>query len=401
LRNELNQQPANIWALLDAESLLRETNHFENPFCRGATVINRLSILTENARKQTRFSRTRFLCNFLPTRRFAFSPLALALAGFFISAISMPMSAAAQDAAVAPKKSAAEIGDVFLAAKRVCFLGDSITYHGGFIATLESIIVANGKRAPELINIGLSSETCSGDSEPIHPFPRPNVHERFARVIAKAKPDLLVVNYGINDGIYHPFSDDRFKRYKDGVNKIIQQANDSGIKVILVTPPPFDAQALANTGKLAPKDAKEFSWKTPYENYDTEVIQPYAQWILEQSEHVVACIDIHSKVTADLVSLREDDPKFRYAHDGVHLDKKGHRTLGKTIAASMGLDPENLLDSNLTSLIQQRQTILRDHWLTKIGHLRPGIKEGLSEADAAEAVAELNEKIAAAMKAAD
>ena len=73
-----------------------------------------------------------------------------------------------------------------LKSKRVVFLGDSITHAGGFIVYLEAELIARGlEPRPEMINLGLPSETCSGLSEPIHPFPRPNVHERLDRALAR------------------------------------------------------------------------------------------------------------------------------------------------------------------------------------------------------------------------
>ena len=60
-----------------------------------------------------------------------------------------------------------------LKAERILFLGDSITHSGRYIAWIETQLRLQGlKPRPELINIGLSSETCSGLSEPDHPFPR-------------------------------------------------------------------------------------------------------------------------------------------------------------------------------------------------------------------------------------
>ena len=46
-------------------------------------------------------------------------------------------------------------------------------------------------------------------SEPGHAggaFPRPELYERLERVLERAKPDLIVACYGMNDGIYHPFT---------------------------------------------------------------------------------------------------------------------------------------------------------------------------------------------------
>ncbi len=101
-----------------------------------------------------------------------------------------------------------------LKAKRILFLGDSITHAGGYISIIEARLIANGVESrPESINLGLPSETCSGLSEPDHPFPRPDVHERLDRALAAAKADLVVACYGMNDGIYYPFSEERFAAY--------------------------------------------------------------------------------------------------------------------------------------------------------------------------------------------
>src|SRR5207237_312442 len=95
--------------------------------------------------------------------------------------------------------------------QRVVFLGDSITNAGMYVQYLDAYLVT---RFPDqkfdLINLGLPSETVSGLSEPDHPYPRPDLHERLERVLNKTKPDIVVVCYGMNDGIYYPFSQERF-----------------------------------------------------------------------------------------------------------------------------------------------------------------------------------------------
>src|SRR5207249_10814208 len=99
--------------------------------------------------------------------------------------------------------------------QRVVFLSDSNTYAGTFIAYLDAYLCT---RFPderfELINLGLPSETVSGLSEPDHPYPRPNVHDRVDRALELSGPDIVVICYGMNDGIYYPFSDERFKKYQ-------------------------------------------------------------------------------------------------------------------------------------------------------------------------------------------
>ena len=103
---------------------------------------------------------------------------------------------------------------------RVVFLGDSITAAGHFVSYVEAHLRLQVQGDPvEVINLGLPSEGCTGLSEPDHPFPRPNVHERLARALEKTRPDVVVACYGMNDGIYYPFSQDRFKKYQQGMQQ--------------------------------------------------------------------------------------------------------------------------------------------------------------------------------------
>ena len=80
----------------------------------------------------------------------------------------------------------------------------------------------------DFINVGLPSETASGLSEPDHPYPRPTVHERLDRILAKTKPDVVFACYGMNDGIYYPFSKERFKKYDEGLNVLIDKVKKAG-----------------------------------------------------------------------------------------------------------------------------------------------------------------------------
>ena len=272
-----------------------------------------------------------------------------------------------------------DLAAAFFKAKTVAFLGDSNTYQGEFITALEACLIANGKKYPAILNLGLSSETCSGDSEPGHPWPRPNVHERFERTLAKAKPDILFVNYGMNDGIYHPFDESRFERYKAGINKIIEaaQSSDGKLKVVLVTPPPFDPLPGKLSNSLANKDAKEFGWRSIYKNYDSEVMSVYADWILAQKDRVLECVDIRSAIEQMLENKRKQEPDFCPSKDGVHFNSEIHKLIGLELADSLGVDPSKKLDDRLYRAIRLRQDILRSSWLTEIGHKRPNVKPGM------------------------
>lgn len=103
----------------------------------------------------------------------------------------------------------------------------------------------------ELIPSGVPSETVSGLSEAAHPYPRPCVHERLARELAEAAPDMVIACYGMNDGIYHPFSEERFAAYQAGMLALSTRVGEAGAGIVLMTPPPFDA--LSMTGSYSPQ----------------------------------------------------------------------------------------------------------------------------------------------------
>src|SRR5581483_11418041 len=125
--------------------------------------------------------------------------------------------------------------------QRVLFLGDSNTFAGRFIVHLDAYLYTRfPEQKFELINLGLPSETISGLSEPDHPYPRPDVHERLDRALTKIKPDVVVACYGMNDGIYYPFAEERFRKYQEGMRRLIACCEKAGAKVMLMTPAPFD-----------------------------------------------------------------------------------------------------------------------------------------------------------------
>ncbi|MCA9010945.1 MAG: SGNH/GDSL hydrolase family protein [Planctomycetaceae bacterium] len=280
-----------------------------------------------------------------------------------------------------------------LKARRILFLGDSITYAGGFINMLELQLRLHAvDPMPELLNLGLPSETCTGLSEPDHPFPRPNIHERLDRALATLKPDVVVACYGMNDGIYYPFSPERFKKYQEGINRLIDVVHASGAKLILMTPPPFDPMALKAAGKLLPESSGKFAWFAVYEHYD-EVIRQYAAWIVEQKDRVEMVIDLHTPILAFWSKQRETDPTFTVAPDGVHCNTQGHQTIAEVIAKAWKVEPWLPVSDEMTQLIDQKGAVLRDSWLSQIGHKRPGMQAGVSLEDAQTRASELDQQL--------
>lgn len=84
--------------------------------------------------------------------------------------------------------------------KRVLFLGDSIAHAGDYIVLVETQLRLQGLD-PEVINLGLPSETRSILTDPERPFPRPDIHSPLDAALKKTRPDVVVACYGMNDGI--------------------------------------------------------------------------------------------------------------------------------------------------------------------------------------------------------
>jgi lysophospholipase L1-like esterase len=264
-----------------------------------------------------------------------------------------------------------------LKAKRILFLGDSITHAGRYVVWIETQFRLQGvSPLPEIVNIGLSSETCSGLSEPDHPFPRPDVHERLDRALAKVKPDVVVACYGMNDGIYHPFSEDRLRAYQNGVNRLIKKVHAAGAKLVLMTPPPFDPLPLRGKAKLKPAGEKKYAYFAIYENYD-DVLARYAKWVMQQSDRVEMVIDLHTPLVEYVAEKRKKHPQFTLSPDGIHPNAAGHRLLGGIILRAWGIESTTEPDVRLLKLMTQRMSLLHDAWLSEVGHKRPGVKPGL------------------------
>jgi len=277
-------------------------------------------------------------------------------------------------------------------AKRVLFLGDSITHAGQYIARIDAQLRTNGVTPrPELINLGLPSETCSGLSEPDHPFPRPDVHTRLDRALKLGQADVVVACYGMNDGIYHPFSEERFAAYQRGVNVLIGKVHASGAKLVLMTPPPFDPVPVR--AKLKPPGEAKYAYFAMYEGYD-DVLTRYAAWIMEQRDRVEMVIDLHAAVAEYVARKRRDNPEFTVAGDGVHPNEEGHRVLAGAILDAWHVDRTRDPDPELLKRLNQRQVLLHDAWLSHVGHERPGMKPGLPLAEAGRKAAEIDAEIA-------
>ena len=275
--------------------------------------------------------------------------------------------------------------------KRIVFLGNSITWSGIYINNVETFLrVQYPARQFEIINVGLSSETVSGLSEPGHAggeFPRPDLHERLARVLEQIKPDLVFACYGMNDGIYMPLDTGRFQKFKEGINWLHDEVVKTGARIIHLTPPDYDEV-----------NGKSIGY--------TNVLDVYANWLLKKKRSSKwEVIDIHYPMKKYLTKHRKADSTFALAPDGIHPNEAGHWIIAKQILQQLGFKKvakftgivESLQQipdaAALLKVVANRQNMLRDAWLTATKHIRPGLPVGLPVKEAETKASEMLQEI--------
>ena len=255
-------------------------------------------------------------------------------------------------------------------AKRIVVLGDSITHDGRWVAMLASWLESRGITA-EVIDVGLPSETVSGLSEDGHAggqFPRPDLAERLDRVLRVARPDLVIACYGMNCGIYQPLDEGRFAKFKAGMAQLHATVEQSGAKILHLTPPVYDKRP-DQSGPAGNAD------------YDS-VLEAYSTWLLSKQADGWLVIDVHGPMKAMLASARAKDPAAVFAPDTVHPNDDGHWAMARAVIAGLGDStaseaPTPAAFAALLPEVTARLQLLRDAYLAAAGHLRPGLPAGL------------------------
>jgi lysophospholipase L1-like esterase len=267
-----------------------------------------------------------------------------------------------------------------LAGRRVVVLGDSITQGGTYVSFMDYFLQKSRPQLRfEVYPLGLSSETLSGLSEAGHAggkFPRPSLFERLGRTLEKMKPEVVFACYGINDGIYQPLEEARFKAFQTGVTKLLDQCQAAGVKqVYLVTPPIFDATTKPG----------EF-------NYDS-VMTAYAAWEMQLKRPGLTVIDLHTAMRK-----ARDARTEVFSRDRVHPGDDGHLLMARTILAGAGVVTPDVaakeaMADPLFKAVDQLRKFRAGKWLAYIGYSREKVVAPTPLGDAEEQVAKLQAKV--------
>jgi hypothetical protein len=145
-----------------------------------------------------------------------------------------------------------------------------------------------------------------------------------------------------------------------------------------------------------------FGFSHPYRGYN-KTLDQFSEWLVAQRSAGWEVADLHSGMARWLAEQRQRDPDFNYTKDGVHPDGGGHWVMAQQILLYLGAkDVENAASapamlkgepSEIMRLVRRKQQLLRDAWLSEVGHTRPGLKAGLPLNDAQAKAAELDKQL--------
>lgn len=289
-------------------------------------------------------------------------------------------------------------------AKKIVFLGDSITQDGRYIDYLETILLAETSKRYEILDMGLSSETVSGLTESTYKdgkVSRPAISERVDRVLSKTKPGLVLACYGMNDGIYQPFNEGRFDRFAAGIERLRASVAKYGAGITHVTPPVFDPLPIQEN--VVPAGSQTYSFQKPFKDYNN-VLDVYSERLVRQGANFGwRVIDVHTAMGKALAEKRKTDPAFTFAKDGVHPDAEGHWLIAQQILKAWRLTAKAKFEdfagdsgrlAMLHQYVAQRQKILKASWMKECGKTLPDL-EALPLDEAQAKAKEITEQIEA------
>jgi hypothetical protein len=107
---------------------------------------------------------------------------------------------------------------------------------------------------------------------------------------------------------------------------MIDRIHMAGARVILMTPPPFDAGAMAD--HLLPASAPKFSYAQPYADYDSTLTR-YSEWLLTLRSRSQIVVELHRATWDYINAARKTNPGYHLAPDGVHPTPDGHAIIAR------------------------------------------------------------------------
>lgn len=204
---------------------------------------------------------------------------------------------------------------------KIAFFGDSITMQGGYIEKIKNEIAKS--ESTKNLNIEIFRHGLNGGRIPTileGKTPWGKLGGTMQDILAKEKPDLVVIFAGIND-VWHGAKGTTPEDFRAGILEMVNLAKADGVKVVLAT--------LAVLGE-----------KPDGQNSEDAKLDQYAGITLDVAKETGATpVDLRKKFLEYLAknntkpNEKGELPRQGFlTYDGVHMSEKGNSLLAELFA---------------------------------------------------------------------
>lgn len=193
----------------------------------------------------------------------------------------------------------------------IVFIGDEITQQTQYTQYLENFLITqHPKLRLKFHNAGINYSTAQ------------SVLDRFTEDIASRKPNYAFILLGRHDASFRKFNYKDLNDFTSKLSQIIESLQNINSKVILISPPPFEAHKLEK--KTIPLDYNE-------------TLAYYSSAIRELSlKYNCHFVDLHNKLNKESYYKRRVDPSDSITTDGINLKPQYNAFIAGTIIRRLG-----------------------------------------------------------------
>ena len=207
--------------------------------------------------------------------------------------------------------------------QQIVAIGDSITQLGGYLLMVDDFMAGRHPelKLPKIINAGIGGQKAE------------DLVKRFAHDVVAKKPAFVTLSVGIND-VWHrvkePHDPKVLEAYAANVERMVEMAQDAGIKVILLAPTVIEENAESEGNK--------------------RLLQYIEAGKRIAKKHKCVYVDLHA-MFLDAMKAAASRPASeelkvvkgnRFTTDGVHMRPAGDALMAIGVLRALGMSDREL-----------------------------------------------------------
>jgi acyl-CoA thioesterase I len=199
-------------------------------------------------------------------------------------------------------------------------IGDSITAQGGYLRDVDAVLAQQyaDLRIPKVVNKGIGGQKAE------------DLVKRFDRDVVRLKPTYVTISIGIND-VWHRLSNPHdpqvLAAYRKNVAQMVEQAQQAGIKVILLTPTLIEEHADSEGNKRL----------AAYVEVEKQIA----------AQKKCQLVDLHEMFLRALKHKRAAQKSNWLTGDGVHMKPAGDAIMAVGVLRALGVPDDKIAASKI------------------------------------------------------